>query len=523
MQRLADFEPLLPAETRLLEIAASGRRVEIGDGNLPAASEGVEIRADVVRLLLLGEDPAVPVHAKGIRLRGAWISGSLDFQGADCDSDLSLSRCVLAGPMVFVNADMRGLYLSGCKCAGISADNASFRGSVYLRAGSENQGEVSLPGARIAGDLQICDATLDGQGRAAVFANSLRVDGSVYLGDYPYDTADTQLHATGALIFSNARVVQDFFVRNVGIGAASETLPPATLQDGAEGGNAVALSLVRADVNGAFYFKQNQISGGIVNLSGARVRRLNDEPGGQGADHAIRLDGFEYQDFAQHTDVTVPVRLAWLDRRPKGIEFRSQPYEHLARVLQRIGHREDANDVLMEKERLQRETNRTLAAAMPWGAARVGWMASRDLLMRMLVGYGYRPLRSLYAAVLLIVALTLYFDQTWKAGDMAPGAAPILVSAGWVSATQTHPDNPAAFWAQPGQAGQDYETFHPFAYAMDLLVPIVNLGQEQAWGPSTSRSPWGWHGWWVRWVAKIVGWVLTALAAAAITGVIRRE
>ena len=132
-------------------------------------------------------------------------------------------------------------------------------------------------------------------------------------------------------------------------------------------------------------------------------------------------------------------------------------------------------------------------------------------------------MRSLIAALVLILALTWYFDRTWKAGDMAPAAPPILVSSGWVAATVSHPDNPAEFWASPGQAGQDYETFQAFAYAADVVVPIVGLGQESTWGPSTSRSPWGWHGWWIRWVAKVLGWVFTALGAAALTGVIRRE
>ena len=106
---------------------------------------------------------------------------------------------------------------------------------------------------------------------------------------------------------------------------------------------------------------------------------------------------------------------------------------------------------------------------------------------------------------------------------MAPNAAPILISRDWIEATQSHPENPAQFWSQPGQAGQDYETFNAYAYAADLLVPIVNLGQEQAWAPSTSRSPLGQIGWWVRWFTKFIGWLLTALGAAAVTGVIRRD
>jgi len=143
--------------------------------------------------------------------------------------------------------------------------------------------------------------------------------------------------------------------------------------------------------------------------------------------------------------------------------------------------------------------------------------------LRLTIGYGYRPARAVGLALILIVGLGLFFRAVWQAGDMAPNAAPILVSSGWISATKTHPENPAEFWSTAGQAGQDWETFSGFAYAADLVIPIVNLGQESAWAPSTSRSPLGRIGWWLRWFAIGLGWVVTALGAAAITGVIRKD
>ncbi len=353
MQRLTEFEPLLPAELKLVELAGSGTRVEICDGNLPLSdSADVEIRAGLIRLILLGLDPTAVPHAKGIRIRGARISGVLDFQGVDCDNDLSLSRCLIDNALMFVNAKLRGVYLSGCKCLGISADNAVFDGSVYLRQGYESTGEISMPGTCICGDLQICDARIDEGGQAAVFANSIRVGGSVYLGDYPYYSVDTELHVVGAIVLSNADIEEDFYCCNVAV--SSPTLGAQVVLDGAEGDNVIALSIARAEIRGVLYFKRNQISGGIVNFSGVQTRRLNDEPMSVGNGKAIRLDGFEYQDFAQHTDIDVKARLNWLGRRPDGIDFRSQAYEHLARVLYRIVHRDDAELVLIEKEHLQR-------------------------------------------------------------------------------------------------------------------------------------------------------------------------
>ncbi len=151
----------------------------------------------------------------------------------------------------------------------------------------------------------------------------------------------------------------------------------------------------------------------------------------------------------------------------------------------------------------------------------VSW--SVDAGLRLTVGYGYRPGRAVFLALVMVVALGAFFQRAWEAGDMTPNAAPILISGPWIEATVQRSDNPAEFWSQPGQAGQDWETFSAWAYAADLFIPIVSLGQEAAWAPSTSRSPLGRTGWWLRWFAKTVGWIVTALAAAAITGIIRRD
>jgi len=139
-----------------------------------------------------------------------------------------------------------------------------------------------------------------------------------------------------------------------------------------------------------------------------------------------------------------------------------------------------------------------------------------------MIGYGYRPFLSILWAAILITGLAILFQKTWEVGDFAPNSAPILVSLEWNNVANSNVDNPAEYWSSKGQAGQDYETFHPLAYSADLLIPIINLGQEDAWAPSTTRSPLGWYAWWIRWLAKIVGWIVTALGAAAVTGAIRR-
>jgi hypothetical protein len=235
------------------------------------------------------------------------------------------------------------------------------------------------------------------------------------------------------------------------------------------------------------------------------------------------LDGLTYEGFSQHTDTSVQNRLAWLERHPEGMGFTAQTYEQLARVLMQNGQRADARSVLMRKEHMLRAQNRRTILAR--GGLPLRWMAHciADSVMRVAVGYGYRPARALFFAAALIIGLGTFFDQTWRAGDMTPNAAPILISADWIAATQTHAENPAAFWSGSTEAGKDWETFNGYAYAADLVIPIVSLGQETAWAPSTSRSPLGRVGWWLRWFAKALGWIITALGAAAVTGAVRQD
>ena len=517
--RLKEYHPLTEAEQKLVAGCEAGERITIGDGELPVEESGmVAVRAGLIRMLLTGSEPELRLHDKGLRLRGAWIVGALDLQGTDVRYNLSLTACRLPDPVGMVNARLRGLFFSGCAMAGISGDHARLDGALFLRAGTRVEGEIGLAGARIAGDLQMCDLEIVSPGQDAVFAPSLGVEGSVFLGNYPYSNGETTLVADGAIFLASANVAHDVFITHCAVSAKQEAIG-GVFQGSEEHGTDNVLSLARARIGGILYFKDNQIAGGTVSLAGAHVARFRDEPEGPGAAYPIRLDGFTYDDFSRHAETGLEARLNWLERRPADTPFTAQPYEQLARVLMHLGNRVDARTVLMRKERLQRQEARAnltnpLRKALVWSA---------DSVMRFAVGYGYRPGRVLLLAVALILGLGLFFQRTWDAGDMAPNAAPILVSQAWITATENQPENPAAFWSSKGQAGQDWETFQGFAYAADVVIPIVNLGQEEAWAPSTSRSPWGRAGWWIRWFAKAAGWIITVLGAAAVTGAVRND
>ena len=53
--------------------------------------------------------------------------------------------------------------------------------------------------------------------------------------------------------------------------------------------------------------------------------------------------------------------------------------------------------------------------------------------------------------------------------------------------------------------------------------PHHQLRPGRGIGPSTNRGWWGKQLYWLRWVLGAFGWIVTALGAAAITGLIRRD
>ena len=143
------------------------------------------------------------------------------------------------------------------------------------------------------------------------------------------------------------------------------------------------------------------------------------------------------------------------------------------------------------------------------------------IIYRLALGYGYYLQRAATVLVLLSLLATIPAHNAYEAGDFVPNSAVILVSEGWQSAL--HSDNPALAWTTNSPAGQDWETFNRYAYGFDIVIPLIEFGQTEAWAPSTSRGIWGWHLWWLKSILAGLGWVFTTIIVTAIPGLIRRD
>lgn len=295
---------------------------------------------------------------------------------------------------------------------------------------------------------------------------------------------------------------------------------------------------------GGLIWKKVIIDNGTVTFDSAHIHILSDDPECWPKGDTLNFDGMTYDRIAG-APTDAKTRLEWLLKgtRWKG-EFYPQPYTQLAKVLYDMGHDKDARLVLEKREELVRQderkrfrtppepTNRNYITALSYDFLGFLHWAFIEKALKHLIGYGHRPFKSIGWLIGLWVIAVWLSHMAWTTGDFAPTSAVLQTSEDWQTLAKLDNINPAEEWStrkvrEDGSktyaAGQDWSTFSSFAYAADLVIPIINLGQTDTWGPSTERGKWGKRLWRYGFMLQIFGWIVTALGAAAITGLIRRD
>lgn len=202
---------------------------------------------------------------------------------------------------------------------------------------------------------------------------------------------------------------------------------------------------------------------GAVDLTHARIGVLRDDP--QRWPDDLQLAGLTY-------DILEPQlpayrRLDWLRRSANNSS--PDPYEQLAAFYTRMGRGAEARRVLYAAERDDRSSK-------PW-ASRT-WSLLQDIT----VGYGYRPFR----AALWLLALVI-------AGSIIYAAIPPAPLNGSIA-----------------------PHFNPVMYTLDLLLPVVDLGQKHAYNPAGIEQ-------WLSYLLTASGWILATTVAAGVARIITRR
>ncbi|GAA6180889.1 hypothetical protein NBRC116594_23270 [Shimia sp. NS0008-38b] len=497
------------------------------------------VQATMVQLNLRGS-----LLRSGANLTGATVSGgiyltsSVNRPAFECHNGLKLIGANINGQFAasggqFLNET--GVALHGQSCV--------VNGPVFLTESFLAKGEVNFEGAKV-GNLWIKNAHISSaqvqmdRSGWGLNAQSLEVSGNILIGSETQVIGGIRL--SGADISGKLEIVD---CRLEGLSRPNEQTDRAAF----EAGRVKAQSI---------HWKVDSAKGN-VSFSGAICDTLNDKLDSWELKTWTRaatynLDGFVYEHLARVGQMKK--RMEWADKSvARDGEFSPQPLSHLAKVLRDMGHEAQARVALVAKERRGAQERRRLLkpdseafnggeGGLPfhWLVRTVLWCW--DKVVDITVGYGYFPQRSVVILALLLSVATFVFHRAYESGYFAPNSGVILMSHDWRSVAELPRcvdeksdeeaevcvTNPAEVWSRKGAAGQDYETFNRFAYAADIVIPIINLGQEGAWAPSTTRgvegqTDWGFIAWWARWVLSLCGWLVTALGAAAITGIIRRD
>ncbi|MGW0821379.1 membrane-associated oxidoreductase [Streptomyces sp. NPDC002845] len=472
-------------------------------------ADGGEIRASAVRELLLAPPRAEPGHPARLRLREVRISGRLDLSEADVAGTLRLHGCRFEQAPHLDGATLGAWEMRDCELPGLSAAGVTIGWKCEL-TGCRVEGPLDLHGASIGGSLRLADSRLSGGAdlRDSSVGGSVGLQRAQLINPEGTALQANRMHIVGDLDCQGGLVAEgtfDICDARVGGGVHLEGASlscahgPAMRAHGADVGaqfnccdGFVArgrLSMSSLTIRSRLSFSDGRIDvpagrpalvsrrstaseidlrfrepvRGTVALSHARVTVLCGTPDTWPT--AIRLDGVVYDSFLPQLPAVQ--RLPLLARDPEG--FTPQPYEQLATSYRQHGRDADARTVLLAKQR-------RLRATLPW-PGRV-WSRLQDLM----VGYGYQPMRAVWWLVAIMLSGTLLFTL-WPPEALEPDKAPEFRSA---------------------------------IYTFDLLLPLVDFGQERAFSPRGGLQ-------WASVLFVCLGWLLATTAAAGANRTLRRD
>jgi hypothetical protein len=307
MVKKSSFKNLSPLEEELLQKAPTGQM--IGQMVLPDEEDASNrVRADLLHALLLGEIDDVPLHPKGVRLRGAWIDGDLASEGCEFSRPVKLFTCRFSGEVVFLDAHVLALYLSGSDVANLILHRLRSDGDVHLRQGFRAQAGVNLGGAQITGSLTCDGGHFENVEGRALHCNGMTVGADVFLRD--------GLQATGNLNLRRARIT----------------------------GN---LQIIKAEINGLVDLQSGRVDEGFFwkNISGdvttldlteTSVGVLRDDLESWDAVKRSRLK--EFRSDGIDSDIRVRYRIEHLaPTKDQVATFDPQPHTQLAKTLSTHG------------------------------------------------------------------------------------------------------------------------------------------------------------------------------------------
>jgi hypothetical protein len=480
----------ITGQLNLREAELNGKNT---DGNALFA-DGLQVNGDVVMGKLKVADGA-------LRLISATITGQLSLKEADlngknthgnalgadglqvdgglfmdklrvADGAVRLVGATITGPCSLTEAELNGRdeYGSALAAHGLQANSGLFLEKLKVADGA-----IRLAGATITGELNLIEAELNGrdEGGSALAADRLQVHGNVFLNKLKV--------ADGGVSMTGATITGDLILTGAELNG----------RDNYDS----ALGAERLRVDGSVFLHDLKVAeGGILSLMYGRVGTLFVEwhlP--RGGWHRHYLVGLRYDHIFGGPDTSVRQGIRWLASQADGPRA-AQPYWQLADYYARVG-----NDSAARRLRVWSNVLQSRAHLRSWPR----------FLYGLTTGFGYYPFLALLWLAVLIGIDTAALNT--HSSDFIPTKAPTI-------------SVPAAKDQKPVNSSvcdSRYPCFEPRLYAADTVVPVISLGQQDAWRLDDSRAGVGIQV--TLLFTSALGWILTTLLIAGVGGLLRRS
>jgi hypothetical protein len=416
-------------------------------------------------------------HHTALDLNQAKLGGGLEGRGVSIEGTVRLGSARIDGPIRLQHATLAKPHERRC----LSAVNLTINGDVQLRGLSALGGALAFRGASITGVLNAQDAFVTNPGGPTISLHMTQVTGNVRLCG--------RFRSVGRVVLNRA-------VIGGRLRADGATL---TWSEGADppDGRGTAIDAISAVIRGGINLGW-QVTSGAVNFTGATTSYLADRPElDWPADSYI--GGFAYERFEAvdwHGDPVwdADARIGWLARMTR---YDPRAWEHLAAVLRTAGDVDGADTVLVAQRRQARRL-------------RKGRRRYFDVLQDVTVRYGFRPQRALYLLVALIAAVTVGLSLPGVQAQMRATDQNALVFT--PAGAQPLPDE----HDPDGDCGNGkVRCLSPFFYAVDTVVPLIDLHQRSTWYPAAEHN--GVLLEWLLNLCTILGWIASTVFAVSFT------
>ena len=468
------------------------------------------------------------------------VEGNLIFRGSIINGEVSLLSVRVTGQVNCIETTIVGVAKDKEepeKLAAFSADKLSTGGGLSFRA-ANLKGQLRISAGMIAGQVSFSEATLDNGTNVVVHADGLTASGDVFIdeatvtGEVRFIGARIQgqfccAHSTISnkgervfsgdllsvdenLIFRDATITGEIVLAGAKVGRQL-TCRGATFDN--EGAN--ALTWERLQVRGEMFFLslKEQVKGRVIFNHAYADVFISDNESWPQPGH-VDLEGFQYRTLGFYR----PWKnlLEWIRLQPVD-DFTPQPYEQAIKVYRESGHLTDARAMGVAKE----DAYRTMGGLSLRHRA---WL----WFLKVTIAYGYKPWRAVFIGLFIIALSTAIFAAAFDRGVMTPTKERVYLDECYLlekptgSCTGWH--RPARWWVleSPIRMPTDYPGFNPLAYSLDTFLPIVDLHQEAYWMPRANHGNGGFFRIWLL-LQIATGWVLTTLAIAALTGLVKKD